>query len=189
MNKKVRIKVKQNAEYSFFVKEKSKGILNNTKDYIVAKLEDSVEVFYEGEKKKMSFLIMKPNENLPACCDGAILKNAVIVKVSAKKPDKVCFSVEETEDGNIKLLVTDMSSARVNIVSDIGKKIYNISPNNCYDLSGIYLNQDKENAVLNKWWSDAINEAETGLPEQWKSNYYESEWQKALRNKFSETDS
>lgn len=30
-------------------------------------------------------------------------------------------------------------------------------------------------------------EAEAGLPEQWESNY-ESEWQKALRNKLSEVD-
>lgn len=52
-------------------------------------------------------------------------------------------------------------------------------------LSGIYLNQDKENAALNSWWKKATEANEAGLPEQWESNY-ESEWQKALRKKLNE---
>ncbi len=173
-------------EYGIRMSMKSYGAYNNTKDYIVVRLGDGISI--HCRKECIDSLILAPQEKTKGHFDGAITKNGTILKVSAKAPQYVNFEVFEDEHGNFQMKITDNIGFVVNKFSDIGKKIYNIFPNNCYDLSGIYFNQDNENAVLNKWWSDAINEAEAGLPEKWESNY-ESEWQKALRKKLNEVDS
>ena len=92
---------------------------------------------------------------------------------------------EAAEHGNFQLKITDKNSFVVNKFSDMGKIILEKTKKEKKLLSGIYLNQDKENAALNSWWKKATEANEAGLPEQWESNY-EQEWQKALRKKLNE---
>ncbi len=169
-------------EYGIRMSMKSYGAYNNTKDYIVVRLGDGISI--PGRKESIDTLILAPQEKTKGHFDGAITKNGTILKVSAKAPQYVNFEVFEDEHGNFQMKITDKFCFVVNKFYDMGKRVCNIFGKN-YKLSGIYLNQDKENADLKGWWEKATEANEAGLPEQWESNY-ESERQKALREKLSE---
>lgn len=176
------IYIRTGKEYEIRMSIESYGTYNNTKDYIVVRLED--EIFIPGRKESIDSLILAPQEKTKGHFDGAITKNGTILKVSAKAPQYVNFEVFENEHGNFQLKITDKISYAVNKSSDMGKIIFGKIKKEKKLLSGIYLNQDNENAELNDWWEKATEKNEAGLPEQWESNY-NSKHQVALRNKLN----
>lgn len=150
------------------------GVKNNTKNYIALKLED------RDSNSGLATMIIAPNENLLGKFDGAVLKDGTIIKVSAKAPARVNFTINEDAEGNISYVITDGISMAVDTGANIIKNLENSLLNGDKLLSGIYYNQHEEDAVLHNWWKDVAEEA--GSPEIWEQ-WYNSAEQKNLRER------
>lgn len=150
------------------------GVKNNTKDYVALKLEN------RDADSGLDTVIIAPNENLPGKFDGAVLKDGTIIKVSAKAPARVNFTINEDADGNISYVITDSISVAVDTGANIIKNLENSLLNGDKLLSGIYYNQHEEDAVLHSWWKTVAEEA--GSPESWQE-WYNSDVQKSLRQR------
>ena len=161
-----------------------RDVKNNTKKYIVARTEDDVTVMIDGDEKKLHNVILKPGDYAEGGFDGAMDSNGDMVKVSANDNEIVNFSVEE-DGASIKLNISDDNSKKLNNKNDIKKKTWNMFVPKVKekDLSGNYKGQNKKGKTLFSWWKQATeNASEPGKPEEWEKNY-NSEEQKALRQK------
>lgn len=155
---------------------------NNTQKYIVARIEDEIEVIVDGRTYKVHNIILKPGDYVVGAFDGAMDEYGNMIKVSARSEENVNFSAEIKFD-HIYLNITDDKSKRINKKNDSLKKCLNILPIVNLDLSGNYSDQKRIWKPLFSWWRKVTTEEqEPGTPDQWEQNYY-SKIQVELRKK------
>ena len=162
-----------------------RDITNNTKEYVLGKLEDPIVIGKDenGRDIELTFLIIEPGETIKGHFDGAIMKNGIIVKVSAESAwnENVSFTITDNEKGEVDF--SDYSSFCINKKNDDLKGLLNLLPlGKKYDYSGKYQDQNQKDAPLNGWWNSAVSPQECNTPENWNKENQESAKQQALRS-------
>ena len=168
--------LRMNIEFVVYVA--FKGVINDTDDYVILRLEDR-EADYN-----LHNVVIAPHSKLRGKFDGAIFKDGTIVKVSAHAPAWVSFKLWRNKKGEVEYRITDIVSRVVDVTCNMIKYIENNIWDKNKDYSKVYINQNLPGAELESWWEDA--EEDCGNFEKWE-NTFEEEKQKQLREKLAKT--
>lgn len=162
-----------------YVDPDGKNITNNTKDFIIVRLENPIKL---KDGTKIDTVVLAHGETYVGKVDGTRDKVGNYTKVSAQDNQSINYSVEE---GNV-IKFTDKESKAMNIKNDLKKALNNIFPFifgwKLY--SGSYEKGDLPAKYLASKWDDTFK---TDLGEEGFGNYesaYNSETQKLLRKEY-----
>ena len=164
--------LRMNIEFVVYVA--FKGVINDTDDYVILRLEDR-EADYN-----LHNVVIAPHSKLRGKFDGAIFKDGTIVKVSAHAPAWVSFKLWRNKKGEVEYRITDIVSRVVDVTCNMIKYIENNIWDKNKDYSKVYLNQNLPGAELESWWESAMKDLKNSL--DWKKSF-KLENQKQLREK------
>ncbi|AEB15473.1 hypothetical protein [Treponema succinifaciens] len=168
--------LRMNIEFVVYVA--FKGVINDTDDYVILRLEDREPDY------NLHNVVIAPHCKQRGKFDGAIFKDGTIVKVSAHAPAWVSFKVWRNRKGKVEYSITDKASRVIDKIANIKKHYENAFNHGNFDYSKVYINQNLPGAELESWWEDA--EEDCGNFEKWE-NTFEEEKQKQLREKLAKT--
>ena len=168
--------LRMNIEFVVYVA--FKGVINDTDDYVILRLEDREPDY------NLHNVVIAPHCKQRGKFDGAIFKDGTIVKVSAHAPAWVSFKVWRNSKGEVEYRITDNVSWAIDKIANIKKHYENAFNHGDFDYSKVYINQNLPDAELESWWEDA--EEDCGNFEKWE-NTFEEENQKQLREKLAKT--
>ena len=168
--------LRMNIEFVVYVA--FKGVINDTDDYVILRLEDR-EADYN-----LHNVVIAPHSKLRGKFDGAIFKDGTIVKVSAHAPAWVSFKLWRNKKGEVEYRITDKASRVIDKIANIKKHYENAFNHGNFDYSKVYINQNLPGAELESWWESAMKDLKNSL--DWKKSF-KLENQKQLREKLAKT--
>lgn len=163
--------LRMNIEFVVYVA--FKGVINDTDDYVILRLEDREPDY------NLHNVVIAPHCKQRGKFDGAIFKDGTIVKVSAHAPVWVSFKLWRNKKGEVEYRITDIVSRVVDVTCNMIKYIENNIWDKNKDYSKVYLNQNLPGAELESWWKDAKEELKNF--QNWEEAF-NSELHKQLRN-------
>ena len=162
-----------------YIDPDGKAITNNTKNFIIARLEDPIKL---SDGTEIDTVVLAPGDTYKGNVDGTRDLDGNYTKISAQSNQTVNYSVEE--DNSIKFL--DNESKKNNFKNDLKKALNNIFPFvfgwKLY--SGSYEKGELPAKYLASEWDDNFK---SDLGEDGFQNYeaaYDSEKQKLLRKEY-----
>ena len=162
-----------------YIDPDGKTVKNNTNSFIIARLEDPVEL---SNGKEVDTVVLAPGDIYKGNVDGTRDQNGNYTKVSARGDQSINYSVEK--DNSIQF--TDKDSKTNNLKNDLKKAVNNIFPFifgwKLY--SGSYNKGDLPAKYLAEQWDNSFKE---DLGNDGFQNYekaYDSETQILLRKEY-----